>query len=146
MFSGFFFIYIFIFCWFVSLCGPRRIRIYLKSFFSPPHRNVSKCWILSSISCDTNRKTHTHTHKKRNREREKQTRISTNRLISSQHSKIGCVYKSICATAVSILLGNFPQQTAFTMINDVKWSKAVAGVRWAISLSVKTAEFDTDYI
>lgn len=79
--------------------------------FRPSHRNVSKCWILSSISCITKRERETHT----------QTLLSLH-----QHSKVRCVRVEHLRGTVSVLLGDFPQQTtAFTMINDVKWSKAV---------------------
>lgn len=61
---------------FVCLCGPRLFRIYLIKVFSPSHRNVSKCWILSSISYT--RKKHRNIHK---------------HMLQTPM----CVYKSICA-------------------------------------------------
>lgn len=108
-------------------CGPRLFRIYLMGIFSPFHRNVSKRWILSSISCTNNKQTHTHTRS----------------LASTNTANSNVCIKHLCS-ALSILLGNFPQQTtAFTMINDVKWRKAVP--EWdGRFFSAWKQQFDTD--
>lgn len=108
-------------------CGPRLFRIYLMGIFSPFHRNVSKRWILSSISCTNNKQTYTHTRS----------------LASTNTANSNVCIKHLCS-ALSILLGNFPQQTtAFTMINDVKWWKAVP--EWdGRFFSAWKQQFDTD--
>lgn len=67
----------------------------------------------------------------------------TRSLASTNTANSNVCIKHLCS-ALSILLGNFPQQTtAFTMINDVKWRKAVP--EWdGRFFSAWKQQFDTD--
>lgn len=67
----------------------------------------------------------------------------TRSLASTNTANSNVCIKHLCS-ALSIVLGNFPQQTtAFTMINDVKWRKAVP--EWdGRFFSAWKQQFDTD--